>query len=444
MNSSDIIYYLDWLLAPFYLLIIYIIAVHVKNISIKEKPIYKYFLAGLFFKIFGAVSLCLVYVYYYKEGGDTLAYHSASLAFVNLLFQDPYVFFKVWLGPSTAENYFFFNQDTGYPVFYFQRYEVFVSKLLVPLELLSFKRYVITSIFMAVISYSGIWRLYVMFCEIYPALYKKFSIAILFIPSVVFWGSGILKDSWTIAAACWFCYSFYKIFIIKSRVLYYSFLITIASFVLIGIKPYIFIALMPGCLIWGVWDKIWGIRNIFFRIVSIPIVLCFGIGAGYFLWNMVSSNLGQYSSLDSMIKKAYVSSEDLKQDYYQGNSFDLGSYEPTFAGIMSKFPIAVMTGLFRPFIFEAKNIVMIMSGIENLLILFFSLYVFWQNPFFRIKNFNARPLVLFSLIFALFFAFSVAVSTSNFGALVRLRIPLMPFFLAALVIIEYEGKKRRI
>ena len=179
MNSSNVIYYLDWLLVPFYLLIIFIIAVYIKKVSIKKNRIYKYFLLGLFVKIFGAISLCLVYVYYYKQGGDTLVYHSSSIAFVNLFFQNPYVFFKVWLGSSTGENYFLFNHETGYPIFYFQQYEVFVSKLLVPLELLSFKRYVVASILMAVISYSGIWRLYVMFCEIYPALYKKFSIAIL-------------------------------------------------------------------------------------------------------------------------------------------------------------------------------------------------------------------------------------------------------------------------
>ena len=55
--------------------------------------------------------------------------------------------------------------------------------------------------------------------------------------------------------------------------------------------------------------------------------------------------------------------------------------------------------------------------------------------------------MLFCLLFAVFFAFSVAVSTSNFGALVRLRIPQTPFLLCGLVIIngrqkEFAGSKK--
>ncbi|NNF02533.1 MAG: hypothetical protein HKN22_07590 [Bacteroidia bacterium] len=40
----------------------------------------------------------------------------------------------------------------------------------------------------------------------------------------------------------------------------------------------------------------------------------------------------------------------------------------------------------------------------------------------------------FCIIFSLFFAFSVGLSTSNFGSLVRYKIPLLPFFVAALFI----------
>jgi hypothetical protein len=46
-------------------------------------------------------------------------------------------------------------------------------------------------------------------------------------------------------------------------------------------------------------------------------------------------------------------------------------------------------------------------------------------------------LLTFSLIFSLFFAFSVGISTSNFGSLVRYRIPALPFFVACLFIMQY-------
>jgi hypothetical protein len=440
MNYSAIINYWDWLILPFYLISIYIIASRIKNKRIHANPIYTYFLWGLFAKVVGAISVCLIYVYYYKEGGDTLHYHSSAVAFLNLLLQNPVDFFSVYVGSPTNENYSYFNIETGFPSFFSQPYEASVAKLLVPFELIALKSYIVASALMAVVSYTGIWKLYSMFCEVYPKLYKQFAVAILFVPSVVFWGSGMLKDSWTIAACGWFCYSFYMVFITKKRMLYNTITLLIASCIFIFIKPYIFVALMPGCLIWGMWHQMLSIKHYVVRLLFMPVVFFIGIGGGLLLWNAVSSGLGQYSSIEGMIKKASDSSMDLKQEYYNGNSFDIGSYDATLGGVFSKFPIAVFTGLFRPFIWEAKNVVMVLSGIENFFILLFFLYVFFRSPLANSKNLFSDPIVLFTLIFALFFSFSVAISTSNFGALVRLRIPQMPFLISGLVILNYRDR----
>ncbi len=442
LMNEQIITYWDWLLAPFYILIIYIIAVRIKKRNINKNQIYKYFIWGLFAKIVGAISVCLIYVYYYKVGGDTLAYHSSSVSFVNLLFYSFKDFLHVYLSPALEENFYLFNSETGFPTFYNQPYEVMVVKLLVPLELISFKSYIVTSIITGVISYSGVWKLYQMFCELSPKLYKEFSVVILFVPSVVFWGSGILKDSWTLGATGWLCYSFYKIFISKTNIISNSISIIISAFILLSIKPYIFIALFPGCLIWGTWNKMLSIKNNVLRFFFMPAIFCVGIVAGVFVWSFISSGLGQYSSIDRMLQKTVDSSFDLKQDYYHGNSFDIGSFEPTFSGISSKFPIATFTGLFRPFLWESKNIVMILSGLENLITLFFVVFVFFNKPIENLKRLFSKPIVLFSLIFAIFFSFSVALSTSNFGALVRLRIPQIPFLLSGLVILGFEEKKK--
>ena len=60
---------------------------------------------------------------------------------------------------------------------------------------------------------------------------------------------------------------------------------------------------MPGCLIWGAWNKIISIKNYILRILCIPFVLGLGIGSGVLLWSTISPNLGVYSSVDSMIAK---------------------------------------------------------------------------------------------------------------------------------------------
>lgn len=405
----------------------------------KKNQIYRYFTIGLTAKIFGAISLCLIYVYYYKNNGDTLSYNADSSALLQLLFHSYSDFFTVWFSPLTKETRFFFPEDINFAS---DANAFMVCRLLVPIKLVCFDSYLVSSVLMGVVSFTGVWQLYKVFCDCYPALYKHFALTVLFAPSVLFWGSGILKDSWTLAAVGWYCYSIYSIFIKGNKLFFPIVTLLISMFILITIKPYIFVGLLPGSILWMIWNRIEKIKSGFLKIMVAPGIMAVGIGLGLGIWSLTSSNLGEYGSIDSMIQKASVSYEDLKQDYYQGNSFNLGSYDPTLVGLISKFPYATITGLFRPFIWEARNIVMFLSGLENFVILGFAFFVLFRKPRTAILNLFTNPLVLFCLIFAVFFAFSVAISTTNFGALVRLRIPMIPFLLSGLVLIEYTNSKK--
>ena len=156
--------------------------------------------------------------------------------------------------------------------------------------------------------------------------------------------------------------------------------------------------------------------------------------------NTFSDNTGQYS-VDKVMDEAVVVQNDLKQDYYGGHRFDIGSFEPTIAGIASKAPVAIAATLFRPFVWEADNPFILMSALESLIVLVFTLMAL-----FRIKILNLQgvllknPLLFFSFVFSLFFAFSVGLTTANFGALVRYKIPLMPFYLSMVYILSNYKK----
>jgi hypothetical protein len=54
------------------------------------------------------------------------------------------------------------------------------------------------------------------------------------------------------------------------------------------------------------------------------------------------------------------------------------------------------------------------------------------------------PNVIFAMVFSLSFAFAVGVSTFNFGTLVRYKIPVLPFFLVALILIlDYSNRDKK-
>jgi hypothetical protein len=98
--------------------------------------------------------------------------------------------------------------------------------------------------------------------------------------------------------------------------------------------------------------------------------------------------------------------------------------------------VATVAGLFRPFIWEARNPVMVISALENLVLLLLSLYLIARSgPIVFGRGVVSEPLVLFSFLFSITFAFSVGLTTSNFGALVRYKIPSIPFFLSSLIIL---------
>ena len=426
----DLILYLP------YLLIVYYIANYIQNKNISKDSVYSYYKRGMMVKISGGFTFCSIYCFYYG-GGDSIAYWFSCNPLNNLMFKYFDVYLDIMAGNLTKSNYWMFDSSTGYPEYWKDALSFSTIRFTSPLYLLTVKSYFTCTLLVSVLSYAGMWRLFLLFNHEFPGLEKQFAISILYFPSVIFWGSGIMKDTYSISAACWFTYSAYMVFIRRERILPNIFWLIATTYVMISFKPYIFIALLPGALIWVSFRRIQVISNPLFRILAAPVIISVFLVSGSFLFGSLSSNLDQYSSVEGVLNKAATNQQDLKQEYYHGNSFDIGKFDGSVSSVITKFPLAVTAGLFRPFIFEAKNPVMMISGIENTFLLFFTLsFLFKVGPIRVLKYIIKEPLLLFSLTFAIFFAFGVGLSTSNFGALVRYKIPCIPFYLSSLYIMR--------
>ena len=426
----------DLLIPPFYFILILFIAYKYKIKHQKKSNIYSYFISGILVKMIGAISLGLIYFYYYGGGGDTINYHRTASDLVDLLFDNPKDFMYIYFGSPNISEYYLMNSSFAFSYWINDPYAFFVSKCFMPLVLIAGKSYMGTAIIVAGICYISVWKLYVVFVNEFPHIYKQLAIPILFMPSVIFWGSGIMKDSITFSAACLFVHGFYWFFIRKKRNFLLIGAIILAAYLLLCIKPYILFALFPGAVLWLVALRVTNIKNKFIKILIGPIIIGLGGFVVLIVLQYFSGNLGQYS-IEKIFNTASGAQQDLKQSYYGGNTFDIGNYEPTLAGILSVSHKAIFATLFRPTVLDVRNVVMFLSALENTFIMFFCIFLLFKLKFFGFfKLIQANPLVLFSFIFALFFALSVGVSISNFGTLVRLKIPCIPFFMASLVIIN--------
>lgn len=434
----------DLIALPIYLIIIFFIATVIKQKNIKDKPYYKYFTIAILFKIFGAISFCFIYTYYYK-GGDTIGYFESTCAFCNLLVSRTSDFFDVFTSSHSSSGMNTFDSHTGYPWLYLYNEErtLFLIKLLTPIVFLSFKSYLLSTIVLACLCFVGVWEMFKMLVSYYPKYYKEIAIGIFFVPTVVFWGSGMLKDSVTLSTICWVITTFEKIFIKKVSIKKNIFLLLLFGYILISIKPYILMPAIPGLIIWVSYSRIHKIKNNFLRYSSIPFIITLSLVGGIFILSNLGDQLGKFS-LDNIFETAVVTQDDLKRDAYGGNSYDIGKIDPSISGFIEKAPAAIMAGLYRPYFWEANNVVMLITGTENFALIILTLILIIRLKIFGIfRLLFDNPILLFLFLYSIIFAFSLGISTSNFGALIRFKIAFLPFFASTLLIMyKLIGEKK--
>jgi len=390
-------------------------------------------------KIIGVICFCFIYIFYYK-GGDTISYFQGSKALSKLLVQDFDKGFQILFNTSSYYNDIStFNRYTGWPMMYMwlDKNTFFVCRISSVFSIISFNSFLTTSILSACFSYIGMWKIYRLFNEIYPESYKYFAFSILFIPSLCFWGSGIMKDSFVLGSTCWITYNFYMILIKRKKVILNILLFSMNLILIINIKSYIIISLIPGMLIWLNSQYIKSIKNLALKLILFPVIFSIIVLIGFYSLSNLSSLMGVYGDMDTAIQQAQVIQGDLlREDQYGSNSYNIGELDGTLGGLISVAPIAIFTALFRPLFWEIGSPTMAFSVIENTILLLLTFYLLFKiNPFTLIKFLLDDPFLLYCFIFSILFAFGVGIAGTNFGALVRYKIPLVPFFFSSLYVI---------
>lgn len=430
----------DFIFLPIYLIIILIVANVYSRKMMTIDPIYNNYMKGLIVKIIGGLGLAFVYTVYYP-GGDTVQYFLDSLALQKLLFVDFKSYYTVMTNKPDVSNYYYFSPETGYPAYCRDPKAWFVVKMAMFIVSFSIQSYLVSTVICASLSFLGVWKVYQVFVAEFPELRKEMAISFLFIPSVFFWGSGLLKDTFTFSALGFLVWGFYFLVIKRKKIVVALITVFLAGYVIISIKPYILVGFMPAIILWSIQQLASKVKGAILKTALVPLFILFGIGFGYIFMSTLGEALAEYK-LDTILEKAVVNQRDLKSDYHKGNAFNIGEFDASAGSILSKFPIATFSAIYRPLIIESNNAVMFLSGIENLIILIFSIRVLLMVRVFGIFRFIFKHhLLTFSFFFSIMFAYSVGLSTSNFGSLVRYKIPCMPFFVATLYIIKHLRQK---
>ena len=428
----------DYLLLPIYLGIIYMIAFRFRDSKYPPGHAWRpYFIPGLTVKIVGAIAIGLLYQYYYG-GGDTANYFWQSKVLNEAFLESPFTWLKLVLHiPAGYESEVI--DYTSRMEWYRATNNFTVIAFAGVAGILSFNTFLPSSILFAVLSFTGIWAMFRTFANQYPQLVKHVALVILFIPSTFIWGSGIFKDTLCMFAMGWMIYGTFSL-LIQRRIRPFAIAMMVFGFYLIAVvKIYILISFLPAVGLWILFSYSQKISSAFVRFFM-KIALFAGSAAllATFLGSF-SSELGLYS-IENIAQTAtttrdyiYTSSGD------EGSSYHLGDFEPTLTGMLKQFVPAVNVALFRPYIWESRKPIVLSNALEAFMFLFFTLKLLVTLGPAKIWTAISKDAnIQFCLIFTLVFAFAVGISSANFGTLSRYRIPCLPLYGLALVLIYYR------
>lgn len=405
----------------------------------------KLFINGLKIKMLGSIFITLIYNLYYS-GGDTTAYFNDGRLLDKILFHEPAtavrMFFVSGYTDSWPDNLLNIAWDFRMP---FAANTWIIVKISAFFSLFCFQSMLCVSLFFAFFSYLCIWRFYITLISMYPDVKKKLSIVIIFVPSVIIWGSGIFKDTVTLSSMLLLFCIVHQLFFEKKKIVKNILLAGICCWLLYVVKDYIFFSFSISMAIWLLLSWGFSVKAKFLRVLFLFFIVSTAAISSFIMINYIGKEIAEIAVKD-LLERTVLTGQYLHavSERTEGSSYDIGVAEPTLQGFITIAPKAVNVTLFRPYLWESGKLIIFLSALESTLILLYFIFVLLKNKIiFFFTKIGKDPFLLFCIFFTLIFAIFVGVSSFNFGNLVRYKIPCIPFFLTALVVLDGKVKKEK-
>jgi hypothetical protein len=421
--------------------IIYFIVKRIYKNKYSKSPLGYFFLNGLLFRLFCCWTCSAIFKFYYS-GGDSSMYHSGIID----ISHESWSFWWEFLTDifNAEHDWGRHGNINGNAAFYIQGVmNAGVVRIGLLFNLICFDSFLALALWYSLFAFWGLWKLYQVFIYFYPSMYKEMGYVIMFYPSAIFWTSSILKDPLCIGALGLLVYSVTSIFFWYKNIVRHVIIATVCATMVYIIKPYIIIAFAPALLFWLFMQYNYKIKSSLVR----RFLAIFAVAISVFGGNLLFTSLTSSETTKRFSSEAIAESIKEQGKNFNvtsgGSKFSLGTFDPSPMGMAKMFPKAVNASLFRPYLWEVRNPLMLISALESCILLLTTIIILFRFRFNIFRIFNiilSEPFVLFSLVFTIIFAGAVGLSTLNFGALVRYKTPCLPFFGLVLAVLWYKSK----
>ena len=354
-------------------------------------------LFGLFFlKLVAAYCLFLVYSKYYtdRSTADIFKYFDDSTwLYKNVFSNSPINYFKIILGIHTDQPYIHYElKQTQY---WFKPHEtnVFndnrtVIRFNLIIYLISLGYYHIHTLILCFLSFIGLTGIYKTFIKLFPEKTLILILSIYFLPSVLFWGSGILKESLLLFSVGLFIYGLAELILHKKKSLSNFIIITISFLLLTITKTYVILTLAPSVLALITYPRFKKISIIYYFILIHVFCIISALIVNYLNTNLDILGNIVYKQHDFL---------NVARDTHAQSTIYVEKLSNNLYSFIHFSPLAFVNGFFRPTIFEINSIIYLPAVLEStLLILGVVFFLLKRNTDL---NSNQKMIIYFSLFF---------------------------------------------
>lgn len=451
-----------------------------------------------------AIALMLVYTYYYtdRKTADIFKFFDDSILLHAVFNAQPSHFFRLLFGIDAAnpeqlahtKQMLFWNNSNPNELYNDSRIMIKINALL---HFISFGYYGVHLVVFNFLSFVGLVAFYKAFLRFFDNKKQLFFIIFL-IPSVLFWSSGILKESILILALGCLLYAFFEI-IHQPLSIQKGILFMVSFTMLIFVKPYILGMILPAIFSYWIASKFPQKKALLFYLGTYTALILLGfsikvINPNYDVLQIIAIKQNNFVNmarggvyLHDGKKEVYIAYENRNfltllsdttckikpNSHYEyrlrsakkftevtnsnkdetiyritfnaptsGSLLTVKKLNPTFISFIKALPAALFNALFKPFIFTSFNPFLLLSGLENLLLFLFMLVVLFFKKTAVIINQN---LLFFTFTIALSILIFVGLTTPVLGAMVRYKIPGLLFLIVGLLsLLDYEKLCKKI
>lgn len=454
-------------------------------------------------KILFGFALYLIYAYYYpyRNNSDAFKYYDDAQVVYSALHDNPRDYFQIITGingDSPHLDKYYVQMETW---FQDKTYRTFndnhnIVRINAVVAIFSFGVYFVHILFFCFLSFCGLTALS-RFIKHYSSHSIETVSLLTFLPlSVLFWSSAVLKESLVFFALGMFLFYFQKIlnrFSILTLLLALFFMFTLAL-----VKTYVFLSLVPAILFLILVEKS-GTKKPILYFVIVTILSCsvvlflfsrkgpqsllstlsakqkdfinLGKGGSYFI-NCYSRDT-IYVAPDEELKiktkdsiryalgagatyhhwtywkildTVHVTQDDTTCYQLYGNfgktgsSFELTELQPNLGSFLKLVPEALRNVFFRPLVSEIRSPLIALSFAENLFYLLLMTFFLMK---FRQPGDQELTFIFFAILFTIPLATLIGIITPVTGAIVRYRVPFLPFLLCCFLLLSEPIKINR-